>query len=113
VRFDHSIRLHFILTRSLALHNAWSPILAAIFAGNGVVVKCSESVVWSTNWFVGAFTECLRACGHDPELIQVVCCFPEQAHALTKSPLIKHITFIGSEEVGRKVGVNLRTLSQS
>lgn len=34
---------------------------------------------------------------------QLVCCFPEQADALTKSPRIKHITFIGSETVGRKV----------
>jgi hypothetical protein len=35
--------------------------------------------------------------------LQTVCCWPEHAEALTKSPLIKHITFIGSEEVGRKV----------
>lgn len=86
------------------MHNAWSPILAAIFSGNGIVLKCSEHVVWSTTWFVGAITKCLRACGHDPELIQVVCCYPEQADALTQSPDIKHITFIGSETVGRKVG---------
>ncbi len=87
----------------IALHNAWSPILAAIFSGNGVVLKCSEQVVWSTTWFVGAIQKCLRICGHDPELIQVVCCYPEQAIALTESPLIKHITFIGSETVGREV----------
>lgn len=89
--------------RTLALHNAWSPILASIFAGNGIVLKCSENVVWSTNWFVGAITECLKVCGHHPDLVQVVCCWPEQADALTRSPFIKHITFIGSEEVGRKV----------
>jgi acyl-CoA reductase-like NAD-dependent aldehyde dehydrogenase len=87
----------------IALHNAWSPILAAIFSGNGVVLKCSEQVVWSTTWFVGAIQKCLRICGHDPDLIQVVCCYPEQAIALTESPLIKHITFIGSETVGREV----------
>ena len=87
-----------------ALHNSWSPILAAIFAGNGIVLKCSENVIWSTTWFVGAITKCLEICGHDPELVQVVSCYPEQANALTKSPKIKHITFIGSETVGRKVG---------
>jgi acyl-CoA reductase-like NAD-dependent aldehyde dehydrogenase len=81
----------------IALHNAWSPILAAIFSGNGVVLKCSEQVVWSTTWFVNVIQKCLRICGHDPELIQVVCCYPEQANALTESPLIKHITFIGSD----------------
>lgn len=37
--------------------------------------------------------------------IQVVCCLPTEAEVLTKSPEIKHITFIGSEEVGRKVAL--------
>ncbi|KAH9484084.1 Putative aldehyde dehydrogenase-like protein C21C3 [Psilocybe cubensis] len=94
-----------IVSWNYPLHNAWSPILAAIFAGNGVVLKCSEHVVWSTTWFVAAITDCLKACGHDGDLIQVVCCYPEQADALTQSPTIKHITFIGSETVGRKVAV--------
>ncbi|KAJ8517430.1 hypothetical protein ONZ45_g5376 [Pleurotus djamor] len=92
-----------IVSWNYPLHNAWSPILAGIFAGNGVVLKCSEKVIWSTNWFVGALSECLRVCGHDPSLVQVVCCYPEDAEALTKSPLIKHITFIGSDTVGRLV----------
>ena len=35
--------------------------------------------------------------------LQVVCCLPTEAEVLTKSEVIKHITFIGSEEVGRKV----------
>jgi acyl-CoA reductase-like NAD-dependent aldehyde dehydrogenase len=105
----------------LALHNAWSPILAAIFAGNAIVLKCSEHVVWSTDWFVNVIRQCLTACGYDDNLVQVrrlldvnhafsdishlqlVCCYPEDAEALTKSPAIKHITFIGSETVGRKV----------
>lgn len=90
-----------IVSWNYPLHNAWSPILAAIFAGNGVVLKCSEHVIWSTGWFVDAIKECLNACGHDPELVQVICCFPDQANVLTKSPTIKHITFIGSESVGR------------
>lgn len=54
-----------------ALHNAWSPILASIFAGNGVVLKCSEHVLWSTSWFVTAIKECLRECGHNTEIVQV------------------------------------------
>ena len=54
-----------------ALHNAWSPIIAAIFAGNGIVVKCSEHVVWSTSWFIGTIRECLTVCGFDPDLVQV------------------------------------------
>lgn len=64
-------------------------------------------MIWSTSWFVGAIQEALRVCGHDPELVQLVCCYPEDAKALTTSPEIKHITFIGSETVGRKVGYHL------
>ena len=37
--------------------------------------------------------------------LQVVCCLPSEAEVLTRSPVIKHITFIGSEEVGRKVAL--------
>ncbi|KAJ3568427.1 hypothetical protein NP233_g5721 [Leucocoprinus birnbaumii] len=88
------------------LHNAWSPILAGIFAGNGVVLKCSENVIWSTAWFVGAIQEALRVCGQDPELVQLVCCYPDDAPALTRSPEIKHITFIGSEAVGKKIALD-------
>ncbi|EJD03805.1 meiotic sister-chromatid recombination aldehyde dehydrogenase [Fomitiporia mediterranea MF3/22] len=98
-----------IVSWNYPLHNAWSPILAAIFAGNGVVVKCSEQVVWSTSWFIGAIRECLTVCGFDPDLVQVVCCWPEEAEALTASPHIRHITFIGSEEVGRKVAMAATT----
>ncbi|KAJ6500530.1 meiotic sister-chromatid recombination aldehyde dehydrogenase [Mycena sanguinolenta] len=94
-----------IVSWNYPLHNAWSPIIASIFAGNAVVLKCSENVFWSTQWFVGAIRKCLQVCGHDPELVQLVCCFPEQADALTRSPLIKHITFIGSETVGRKIAI--------
>ncbi|KAI0361064.1 meiotic sister-chromatid recombination aldehyde dehydrogenase [Trametes cingulata] len=85
------------------LHNAWSPIIAGLFAGNSVVLKCSEHVIWSTTWFVQAIKECLKACGHDENLVQLVCCYPEEAKALTKSPFVRHITFIGSEKVGRIV----------
>jgi len=71
----------------------------------GLFLKCSENVYWSTQWFVGAIRKCLATCGHDAELVQLVCCYPEQADALTKSPRIKHITFIGSETVGRKIAM--------
>ena len=40
--------------------------------------------------------------------LQLVCCWPEDAESLTTSPWIRHITFIGSEEVGRKVSVILQ-----
>ncbi|KAI0081058.1 meiotic sister-chromatid recombination aldehyde dehydrogenase [Panus rudis PR-1116 ss-1] len=90
-----------IVSWNYPLHNAWSPILAAIFAGNAIVLKCSEQTVWSTSWFVGAIQECLHACGFNRELVQLVCCYPTEAKYLTQSPYIRHITFIGSERVGR------------
>ncbi|KAN0075408.1 Aldehyde/histidinol dehydrogenase [Tylopilus felleus] len=94
-----------IVSWNYPLHNAWSPIIASIFAGNAIVLKCSEHVVWSTDWFVGAIHKALEACGHDADILQTVCCWPDKAEVLTKSPLIKHITFIGSEEIGRKVAM--------
>jgi hypothetical protein len=33
-------------------------------------------------------------------------CYPEDAHCLTEDPRIRHITFIGSEQVARKVAVS-------
>ncbi|KAG2041409.1 Aldehyde/histidinol dehydrogenase [Suillus americanus] len=94
-----------IVSWNYPLHNAWSPIIASIFAGNAIVLKASEHVIWSTEWFVGAIHKCLEVLGYDADIVQTVCCWPDQAEALTKSPLIRHITFIGSEEVGRKVAM--------
>ncbi|PWN50014.1 Aldedh-domain-containing protein [Violaceomyces palustris] len=86
-------------------HNTMGPIISSIFAGNAIIVKASELVAWSAKYFIEGVRECLRVCGHDPELVQLVTCFPEAAESLTKSDQIAHITFIGSEEVGRKVAM--------
>lgn len=84
-------------------HNVMGPIIASVFAGNAIVVKASELVAWSAAWFVDGVRECLRVAGCDPELVQLVTCFPEAAEAVTQSSDIAHITFIGSEPVGRLV----------
>ncbi|KAI0322987.1 meiotic sister-chromatid recombination aldehyde dehydrogenase [Amylostereum chailletii] len=94
-----------IVSWNYPLHNAWSPVLAALFAGNGVVLKCSEHVIWSTTWFIDVIKQCLRACDFDPEIVQLAYCYPAEAEALTRSDQIKHITFIGSDTVGRSVAV--------
>ncbi|RXK39718.1 meiotic Sister-Chromatid recombination aldehyde dehydrogenase [Tremella mesenterica] len=86
-----------------SFHNLLSPILAALFAGNSIVVKCSEQVAWSSMWYIGGIRACLRACGMDQEVVQLVVALPDVAERLTRNPSIKHITFIGSESVGRKV----------
>lgn len=92
-----------IVSWNYPFHNLISPIIAGLFAGNAVVVKCSEQVVWSSTWFISAIRECLLACDLPADLVQLVCCYPSEADALTMSPYIKHITFIGSEPIGRKV----------
>ncbi|TNY18946.1 meiotic sister-chromatid recombination aldehyde dehydrogenase [Rhodotorula diobovata] len=87
------------------LHNALGPIVAALAAGDAIVVKPSEQVAWSSLVFIEAVRDCLAACGEDPELVQVVVTLPESVEALTSDARIKHITFIGSEEVGKKVAL--------
>lgn len=69
-----------------------SPILAGLFAGNAVVVKCSEQVAWSSLWYMGGVKRCLEACGMNADIVQLVVCLPEVAETVTRNPLIKHIT---------------------
>ncbi|WWD20400.1 hypothetical protein CI109_104876 [Kwoniella shandongensis] len=92
-----------LVSWNYSFHNVISPILAALFAGDTIVVKCSEQVAWSSMWFVGGIKACLRACGLDEDVVQLVVCLPEVAETITRNELVKHITFIGSEPVGKKV----------
>ncbi|KAJ9161631.1 ALDH-like protein [Coniochaeta hoffmannii] len=87
-------------------HNFISPVISALFAGNGVVVKVSEQVAWSAAYFTAVARGALVACGHDPALVQTVVCWPEMAGYLTAHPGIKHITFIGSRAVCQKVAAS-------
>ncbi|EAL18834.1 hypothetical protein CNBI0950 [Cryptococcus deneoformans B-3501A] len=92
-----------LVSWNYSFHNLLSPIIAALFAGNTIVVKCSEHVAWSSMWFIGGIKECLKICGLDPEVVQLVICLPGGAEKVTRNPIFKHITFIGSEPVGKKV----------
>ncbi|CAD6581237.1 MAG: Meiotic Sister-Chromatid recombination aldehyde dehydrogenase, partial [Tremellales sp. Tagirdzhanova-0007] len=92
-----------LVSWNYSFHNLLSPILASLFVGNTVVVKCSEQVAWSSMWFFGAVKACLRACGLDQDVVQLVICMPDVAETVTRNRMIRHITFIGSESVGRKV----------
>ncbi|CEH17302.1 Vacuolar H-ATPase V1 sector, subunit G [Ceraceosorus bombacis] len=85
------------------VHNLISPAIAALAAGNSVVVKVSEQVAWSSRYILTALQACLVACGESPDLVQVVVCYPGDAEALTANPAIKHMTFIGSETVAKLV----------
>jgi len=80
-----------------------SPIIASIFAGNAIIVKGSENTAWSSSYFASVATQALVACGHNPNLVQAVVCWPDVAEHLTSHPGIAHITFIGSRPVAHHV----------
>ncbi|KAI8320691.1 ALDH-like protein [Martensiomyces pterosporus] len=84
-------------------HNTIGPITSALFSGNAIVVKASEHVAWSMAYWEQMVKRALNVCGHDPDLVQFVTGFADIGTALTSSPLVDHITFIGSPEVGKLV----------
>lgn len=84
-------------------HNLLGPIVSSIFAGNGIIVKGSEATAWSNSFFVQIVNRALLACGHNPDLVAGVNCWPEVADHLTSHPGISHITFIGSRPVAKLV----------
>lgn len=87
-------------------HNLIGPMISAIFAGNAIVVKASENTAWSASYFTDIVRGALTACGHDPDLVQSVVCWPDVAGHLTSHTSISHITFIGSREIAHKVAVS-------
>lgn len=87
-------------------HNLMGPIISSIFAGNGIVVKASENTAWSANYFTVIARGALSVCGHDPNLVQTVVCWPQVANHLTCHPNVAHITFIGSGQVAHHVAAS-------
>jgi acyl-CoA reductase-like NAD-dependent aldehyde dehydrogenase len=92
-----------LVSWNYSFHNLISPILAALFAGNTIVVKCSEQVAWSSTWYIGGIRACLRACGMDEDVVQLVICLPDLAETVTKNELIRHITCECLESVYQKL----------
>ncbi|KAG0058496.1 Meiotic Sister-Chromatid recombination aldehyde dehydrogenase [Linnemannia elongata] len=84
-------------------HNTFGPLITALFAGNGILIKASEQVAWSTTtYFAQIARTCLEACGHDPDLVQFLVGFQECGEAVVTSG-VDGITFIGSPQIGAKV----------
>jgi acyl-CoA reductase-like NAD-dependent aldehyde dehydrogenase len=95
-------------------HNLFGPIISALFAGNAIVVKGSEQTAWSSEYFTSIARGALKACGHNPNLIQSIICWPNVAPHLTSHPGISHLTFIGSHEVALKVAASTaKSLTQT
>ena len=87
-------------------HNLISPVISALFAGNAIIVKPSEQTCWSSLYFTSIIRGAIKACGHDPDIFQIVICFPNTADHLTSHPTIKHLTFIGSRPIALKVAAS-------
>ncbi|ODV96798.1 hypothetical protein PACTADRAFT_40201 [Pachysolen tannophilus NRRL Y-2460] len=92
-----------LISWNYPFHNLMGPIVASIFTGNGCIIKCSEQVFWSSTYFISIVQAALQKCGHDPNIVQLVCCWPEEADYFTSHPGLSHITFIGSKPVAHKV----------
>ncbi|KAI9716792.1 MAG: hypothetical protein M1812_005132 [Candelaria pacifica] len=84
-------------------HNLLGPIISAIFAGNGIIIKNSESTAWSSIYFNNIVQSALSACGHSPNLVQALTCWPSSAAHLTSHHDVCHLTFIGSRPVAHLV----------
>jgi aldehyde dehydrogenase (NAD+) len=92
-----------IVSWNYPFHNILGPIVAAIFAGNGIVVKPSEYCAWSTSKYFEKIVDTLLAKhGVNTSLVQFVYGGPEVGQCLIASDIAK-ITFIGSPQVGAKV----------
>ncbi|KAI5239004.1 ALDH-like protein [Aureobasidium subglaciale] len=84
-------------------HNLLGPIISALFTGNAIIVKGSEQTAWCSVFFADIVKAALVACGHSPELVHAVTCWPTTAEHLTSHPGISHLTFIGSKPVAHHV----------
>ncbi|KAG7662837.1 MSC7 [[Candida] subhashii] len=92
-----------IVSWNYPFHNLMGPVIAALFSGNAIIVKCSEQVVWSSKWFIDMVRAALKSLDIDENLVQLCCCFPNDADHFTCHPGLSHITFIGSKPVAHHV----------
>ncbi|KAI9249046.1 Aldehyde/histidinol dehydrogenase [Sporodiniella umbellata] len=86
-------------------HNAVGPVISALMSGNGMIVKCSEYVAWSSKYYESIVKACLSAHGHNPDLVQFISGFADVGETIVRSG-VKHVTFIGSPGVGKLVQKN-------
>lgn len=91
-----------IVAWNYPFHNLFNPLTAAIFAGNGCVIKPSEHSAWSARKFASVIDAALEAAGAPVGLVQIVTGYSEAGEALVQSGLGKLI-FVGSTGVGKKV----------
>ncbi len=91
-----------ILPWNYPLQNIMNPTIPALMAGNGIVIKPSEWVAWSSERFVVILRDALVAEGYSPELVQLVQGYGETGRALVEGG-VDGVVFIGSVNNGRRV----------
>ncbi len=93
-----------IIPWNYPLQNIMNPLIPALMAGNGIVIKPSEWVAWSAQRVIEIAREALVAEGQSPELVQVVNGYAETGQALIEGG-ISQLVFIGSVNNGRAVAM--------
>ena len=94
VRYEPMGVVTSIVSWNYPFHNLMGPVIASLFTGNAIIVKCSENVVWSSQWFIKFVRKCLQELDIDENLVQLCCCFPNDAEYFVSHPGLSHITFI-------------------
>lgn len=82
-------------------HNVFNPMLAAVFAGNAIVIKVSEHASWSGLFYSRIIQEALQNIGAPADLVHVITGYAETGEALVS--LVDKVIFVGSPGVGKKV----------
>ncbi|CAD5322292.1 unnamed protein product [Arabidopsis thaliana] len=82
-------------------HNIFNPMLAAVFSGNGIVIKVSEHASWSGCFYFRIIQAALAAVGAPENLVDVITGFAETGEALVSS--VDKMIFVGSTAVGKMI----------
>ncbi|KAK7264706.1 hypothetical protein RJT34_32316 [Clitoria ternatea] len=93
-----------IVSWNYPFHNIFNPMLAAIFSGNGIVIKVSEHASWAGCFYFRIIQSALAAIGAPEDLVEVITGFAETGEALVSS--VDKIIFVGSPGVGKMIMKN-------
>lgn len=83
-----------------------NPIISTLFTGSALILKGSEQTAWTLSYTASIVRTALTACGHSPNLVQFLVCWPATASHLTSHPSISHVTFVGSRPVALAVAAS-------
>lgn len=90
-----------IVSWNYPFHNIFNPMLAAVFSGNGVVIKVSEHASWSGCFYFRIIQAALAAVGAPENLVDIITGFAETGEALVSS--VDKLIFVGSPGVGKVI----------